>query len=133
MNYKQDPASSNWWLKVADNVPIGYWPPSLFSSLAHKASLVQWGGEVSSTQVKQTPHTGTVMGSGEEARHLYGKAAFIQNIRIMDNSLTLKYPEFVSDLANEPDCYSAYNYAQKIGAEPVFYFGGPGRHPPYCP
>ncbi|KAI9107061.1 hypothetical protein K1719_022589 [Acacia pycnantha] len=27
-----DPSTSNWWLKVVDNIPIGYWPPSLFKT-----------------------------------------------------------------------------------------------------
>lgn len=132
MNYKQDQATGNWWLTVADNITIGYWPPSLFKTLAYKATLVQWGGEVFSLAVRKTPHTATAMGSGEEARQLFGKAAFVQKIRIIDYSLTPKYPESVSDFVNEPYCYSAYDYAKGIRTKPVFYFGGPGRNP-HCP
>lgn len=128
----QDSSSSNWWLKVGHNTPVGYWPAKLFGALSHSAILVEWGGEVFSSQLRKAPHTATAMGSGEEASTLYGNAAFFQNIRIMDYSLSLKYPEFVSPVADEPYCYSANNFV-KYGVEPVFYYGGPGRRPPYCP
>ncbi|KAJ7958325.1 Protein of Unknown Function (DUF239) [Quillaja saponaria] len=128
-----DPNSGNWWLKISKTVPIGYWPPNLFSLLTHSAKLVEWGGEVYSSKIKKAPHTTTAMGSGEFARNLYGNACYIQNVRIMDYSLMLKYPEWVQTYASEEYCYSAYNYIKGYGTEPVFYFGGPGRKPPYCP
>ncbi|KAI4316559.1 hypothetical protein L6164_024532 [Bauhinia variegata] len=127
-----DPDGGNWWLIVNKNVPVGYWPGKLFGYLSHSAILVEWGGQVYSTQIRKTPHTQTAMGSGDFASGLYGNACYMQNVRIMDYSLSLKYPEYVSTWADEAYCYSAQNYV-KYGVEPVFYFGGPGRKPPYCP
>lgn len=117
---------------MKDNIPIGYWPAGLLDSLKSSATLVQWGGQVFSPQVKESPHTGTGMGSGDFADSRYGRACFMYNVRIKDYSLSLKYPEFVSTAAQEPYCYNAINDV-KYGAEPYFYFGGPGRRPPYCP
>ncbi|TKY74930.1 hypothetical protein E2542_SST03695 [Spatholobus suberectus] len=82
---------------------------------------------------KQTPHTGTGMGSGDFANGLRGNACYMSNVRIKDYSLQLKYPEFVSAAADEPYCYNSLNYIKGYGVEPVLYFGGPGRRPPYCP
>ncbi|XP_003603111.3 uncharacterized protein [Medicago truncatula] len=124
--------SGNWWLKVKNNIPVGYWPKELVSNLQSSASLVQWGGQVFSYEVKKTPHTGTQMGSGEEAYNKFGVACYMGGVRIKDNSQALKYPSFVSTHAIEPYCYSAFNDAP-YGKDPVFYFGGAGRRPPHCP
>ncbi|KAK7351259.1 hypothetical protein VNO77_10572 [Canavalia gladiata] len=127
------PNSGNWYLKIKNNVPVGYWPAEILGSLRHSAILVEWGGQVSSTNIKkETPHTGTGMGSGDFANGRYGSANFMRNVRIKDYSQSLKYPEHVNAVADEPYCYSALNDV-KYGVEPVFYFGGPGRKPPYCP
>jgi len=128
----QDAHTGNWYLKLNKNIAVGYWPAEILSSLRHSAILVEWGGQVASGNIKKnTPHTRTQMGSGEFADGRFRDACFMRNIRIMDYSLQLKYPSYVSAMADEPYCYSALNEA-KYGAEPVFYFGGPGRRPPYC-
>ncbi|KAK8698563.1 hypothetical protein V6N13_114675 [Hibiscus sabdariffa] len=125
-----DPQTSNWWLKFGADVPIGYWPAgSLMFYLNHSSTLVEWGGQVYSTNVKKTPHTKTAMGSGRFASGLYGNACFIQNPNIVDFSLSLKYPEWVGTWADEYYCYTAYNYQKSYGTLPVFYFGGPGQNP----
>ncbi|XP_062021427.1 protein neprosin-like [Rosa rugosa] len=56
----KDQNTGNWWLRLGQNVPVGYWPPSLFSYLKQgPATLVEWGREVYSSKVKETrPHTG---------------------------------------------------------------------------
>jgi hypothetical protein len=111
---------------------VGYWPAELLGNLKHSATLVQWGGQVFSYQVKTTPpHTGTQMGSGDEAMSRFGLACYISNVRIKDYSKTLKYPAYVTTYAAEPYCYSALNEAP-YGQDPVFYFGGEGRNN-YCP
>jgi hypothetical protein len=125
--------NGNWWLRVKDKIIVGYWPAEIVGNLQHSATLVQWGGQVFSYKVKTTPpHTGTQMGSGEEASGRFGFACYMTNVRIKDYSQTLKYPTFVSTYAAEPYCYSALNDVQ-YGKDPVFFFGGPGRRPPYCP
>ncbi|KAK7311406.1 hypothetical protein RJT34_09536 [Clitoria ternatea] len=129
-----EPNLGNWYVKVRNNVPVGYFPGEILGSLRHSAIIVEWGGQVSSTNIKQheTPHTGTQMGSGGPASGRYGNACYMRNVRIMDYSLIIKYPEHPSTMAEEPYCYSSLNQAD-YGKEPIFYFGGPGRSPPYCP
>ncbi|OMO66913.1 hypothetical protein CCACVL1_20936 [Corchorus capsularis] len=129
-----DPQSSNWWLKIGNtNISIGYWPAkSLMYYLKHSATLVEWGGQVYSPNVKKTPHTKTAMGSGDFASGLLGSACFIMNARIIDFSQIMKYPQWVATWADEVYCYTAYNYVEGYGSFPVFYFGGPGQNP-NCP
>ncbi|KAG6608393.1 hypothetical protein SDJN03_01735, partial [Cucurbita argyrosperma subsp. sororia] len=122
----QDPQSGNWWLKV-QNQPVGYWPPTLFGYLSHSATLVEWGGEVFSSELKKVPHTGTAMGSGDYAGARAYYASFVSTPRIVDYSLQLKYPERVGTWADEPTCYSVDNFQETYTSEPVFYYGGPGR------
>ncbi|XVE70964.1 hypothetical protein DITRI_Ditri10aG0111900 [Diplodiscus trichospermus] len=127
-----DPQTSNWWLHFGNDIVVGYWPAgSLMFYLKTSSTLVEWGGQVYSPNVKKTPHTKTAMGSGDFASGLWGNACFIDNVRIVDYSLSLKYPEWVGTWADEYYCYTAYNYV-KYGAYPVFYFGGPGQNS-LCP
>jgi hypothetical protein len=72
------------------------------------------------------------MGSGDFANSLWGVASFIKNLRIVDGYILLRYPQWVSHFSEEPYCYTAYNYKKTPAAEPIFYFGGPGRNP-NCP
>ncbi|MCL7031443.1 hypothetical protein MKW94_014341 [Papaver nudicaule] len=127
-----DVNTSNWWLML-NHKEVGYWPGELFVLLRNSAKVVQFGGEVYSETIGKegVRHTSTEMGSGAEARDKSG-AAYIHHIRIIDYSLTEKYPEWVIDYMDEPYCYSAYNYVQYI-KEPEFFFGGHGSHwNPYC-
>ena len=95
--------------------------------LNHSSTLVEWGEEVYSPNVKKTPHTKTAMGSGKFASAQFNNACYMDNVRIVDYSLALKYPEWVGTWADEYYCYTAYNY-EKYGAYPVFFFGGPGQN-----
>ncbi|GMY28828.1 AslB [Fagus crenata] len=127
-----DPNAGRWWLQFQDEV-IGYWPGEILSNLKQKAILVQWGGDVYSKKMKPGhPHTATGMGSGDYASGLWGGACYIKNVRILDYSLQLKYPEWVTTAAEEPYCYNSLNYQRSLAMEPIFYFGGPGRNP-NCP
>ncbi|KAK7853110.1 hypothetical protein CFP56_036866, partial [Quercus suber] len=122
-----DPNTRRWWLQYGDEV-VGYWPPEILNYLKQNAKIVQWGGDVYSKNMKGVkPHTTTAMGSGEYASGLLGEACFIENVRILDYSLQVKYPESVHSMAEEPDCYSSLNYQKSLAYEPMFYFGGPGR------
>ncbi|CAN8277234.1 unnamed protein product [Cochlearia groenlandica] len=122
-----DSDTRNWWLTIGNNV-MGYWPGTLFFYLQHSAIAVQWGGEVYSPNIGITkPHTTTAMGSGEWAYDLWGKASFHTNMRIKDYSLQIKYPNYLSEYADEYDCYSTKLHRKTYMSEPHFYFGGPGR------
>ncbi|XP_019051659.1 PREDICTED: uncharacterized protein LOC104588257 [Nelumbo nucifera] len=121
----KDPYTRNWWLQMGNDIKIGYWPPDIFSGLSHIASSVEWGGQVYSTNVRKIPHTSTAMGSGEFPAFMYGSACYIGHIRILDYSLTWKYPSWVYPLADEYNCYNAFSWIEDT--EPTLYFGGPGR------
>ncbi|CAH8272278.1 unnamed protein product [Arabidopsis lyrata] len=122
-----DPNSGNWWLTCAKNV-IGYWPGTLFTYLKHSATAVQWGGEVHSPNVGKKPHTRTSMGSGQWASYLWAQACYHTNIRIKDYSMQIKYPTYLSEYADEYDCYSTKLHRKTYMSEPHFYFGGPGQN-----
>ncbi|KAJ0031845.1 hypothetical protein Pint_13430 [Pistacia integerrima] len=126
-----DPNSGNWWLQYNNKV-VGYWPANLFSLLKHNAILVEWGGQVFSPSVKKTPHTKTAMGSGEMANALLGNACFIKNVRIIDNSLQLKYPEWVATWGDEYYCYNVFNDVKDYRDGPIFFFGGQPGSNLYC-
>ncbi|KAK9102238.1 hypothetical protein Sjap_019492 [Stephania japonica] len=129
-----DTNTGNWWLGFGPkNITIGYWPGALFSALQHSAVIVRWGGEVYSTKtLGQKPHTTTAMGSGNFAWGLWCHACFIQHIRIRDYSLYWKYPEWEYPMADEADCYGIVSNRPQPLAEPILYFGGPGRNN-FCP
>ncbi|GMY28826.1 hypothetical protein FCV25MIE_24068 [Fagus crenata] len=131
-NQYEDPNAGRWWLQFQDEV-IGYWPGEILSYLKHQAMLVQWVGNVYSKKMKPGhPHTATGMGSRGYSSGLWGAACYINNVRILDYSLQLKYPEWVTSTAEEPFCYNFLNYQRSLAMEPIFYFGGPGRNP-NCP
>ncbi|XP_048133974.1 uncharacterized protein LOC115756789 [Rhodamnia argentea] len=127
-----DPQTSNWWLRLTNNLVVGYFPASLFFYLKRSAIMVNWGGQVHSTMVKKAPHTRTGMGSGEYSEKLYGHACYINHVRIVDFSLALKYPEWVGVYNDEAYCYNGDNHRDGYIGEPVFYFGGPGQNN-FCP
>ncbi|KAJ4959403.1 hypothetical protein NE237_026514 [Protea cynaroides] len=72
------------------------------------ATYVEWGGEVYSPKIGIPPHTGTAMGSGHFASSMFGVASYIKHIRILDYSLSLKYPLWVSAYTDEENCYTAF-------------------------
>ncbi|XP_040956028.1 uncharacterized protein [Gossypium hirsutum] len=124
-----DPNTANWWLKIGKDIPVGYWPAStLMFYLNHSSTMVEWGGQVYSSNVKKKPHTKTGMGSGKFATGLKGNACSILNIAIVDFSMQLKYPQWVGTWADEQYCYTALNYHEGYGKLPIFYFGGPGQN-----
>ncbi|KFK37238.1 hypothetical protein AALP_AA4G231800 [Arabis alpina] len=45
----KDQKTGNWWLRINDDVFMGYWPGSLFNSLGDGATDVQWGGNSGTT------------------------------------------------------------------------------------
>ncbi|KAF9613519.1 hypothetical protein IFM89_008436 [Coptis chinensis] len=128
----QDSNTGNWWLQFGERINIGYWPARLFSLLTHSALYVMWGGEVYSSKIKTSPHTTTQMGSGYYAEGLFGSGCFINNIRIRDYSMSLKFPDWIASASEEVYCYHATIYRPGYLSEPNFYFGGPGRNPS-CP
>nr|CAD1831261.1 unnamed protein product [Ananas comosus var. bracteatus] len=125
-----EPKSGNWsvYREDLDNPQlIGYWPKSLFTALAEKATIVSWGGVVSYPR----DGIGPPMGSGHYSSELQGKAAFVKNIEIFDsNGGSIDLANIAKPDVNRGDCYNvtALVDSRKYGLQDgyLFYFGGPG-------
>ncbi|RDX76387.1 hypothetical protein CR513_43629, partial [Mucuna pruriens] len=126
----KDPYTNNWWVQYGEKTNIGYWPPELFERICYHAQSVEWGGEVYSSTIGSTPHTGTDMGNGQFAS-VPSSSASITRMRIHDNSEFLKIPEWVADYSDEYNCYDV-RFVADYAEDPEFYYGGPGRNP-MCP
>lgn len=118
----QDTRSGHWWLKVYDNIFVGYWPSSLFTTLKDVATDVHWGGEITNNR-DGSQHTTTKMGSG----HFAEKASYFKNIEIVDEGEIMKALVGTSPIMSEENCYNI-----KPGTDvhwgTYFFFGGPGRN-----
>ncbi|XP_031374020.1 uncharacterized protein LOC116188672 [Punica granatum] len=128
---KSDLITSNLWVQYGDGINIGYWPAELFTTLTLTVETVQWGGEVYSSRVGVTPHTATQMGSGEFPDYVWDVSGWVKKMRIRDNSLILKVPEWAGTYTDEYRCYDV-RYVTDYVEDPEFYYGGPGRGP-LCP
>ncbi|KAL5978468.1 hypothetical protein ACLOJK_029585 [Asimina triloba] len=123
----KDVVTHNWWVAVGgdDKNPVGYFPETLFNSLAERASAVLWGGEVFSPGRIKQPQ----MGSGHFPNEGYGKADFMKMVMTVDDQN--KYIDARSNTyvySDEPDCYNVGNpnqYGDKKSRR-FLYFGGPG-------
>ncbi|KMT17961.1 hypothetical protein BVRB_2g033070 isoform C [Beta vulgaris subsp. vulgaris] len=122
----RDPITMNWWLQYQENITVGYWPAEIFEALSATAETVQWGGEVSSSRLGHPGHTSTEMGSGEFPDHTFETSGWIKKIRIQDNSMVLKIPEWLFTYTDDYECYNVYIHREYF-VEPKFYFGGPGK------
>ncbi|MCI52504.1 hypothetical protein A2U01_0073748, partial [Trifolium medium] len=54
-------------------------PVELFTHLANRATMVQWGGEVVNSRANGQ-HTSTQMGSSQFAEDGFGKASYFRNL-----------------------------------------------------
>ncbi|KAL8054362.1 hypothetical protein ABFX02_05G132600 [Erythranthe guttata] len=127
----RDPNTSNWWVQYGERINIGYWPSDLFGWLRSHAETVQWGGEVYSTRVGTHPHTATDMGSGQFPDWVSGMSGSVKRIRVLENNMILRFPQWVFSFTDEYDCYSTY-YISDYVPDPQFFYGGPGQNP-RCP
>jgi hypothetical protein len=112
---------------VQDQV-LGYWPQSIFTHLASKATSISWGGEIYSSG-KEGHHTSTHMGSGHFPSEGYGKASYFRNIQYMDrNGKFIDAGKKLRRHTTKSSCYSSsINVKNKNGGNGTqFYFGGPG-------
>ncbi|KAL3633518.1 hypothetical protein CASFOL_022280 [Castilleja foliolosa] len=128
----KDPNTSNWWVQYGERINIGYWPPDLFGAIRYHAETAQWGGEVYSKRVGTTrPHTATQMGSGRFSDFIFGTSGYVKRMRVLENGMVLRFPQWVNSYTDEYRCYDLY-YISDYVEDPEFYFGGPGKNP-LCP
>jgi len=122
-------AEGKWWLQFDDKV-VGYWPQSIFTHLASKATEVSYGGEIFDS-AQEGHHTSTQMGSGHFPDEGYGKASYFRNIQYVD--VNGKFNDVGQNLGpseTKSSCYSTDIKGGNNGTE--FYFGGPG-YSAQCP
>ncbi|XP_047313237.1 uncharacterized protein LOC124916548 [Impatiens glandulifera] len=128
----KDPKLGNWWMSFGDNTLVGYWPVELFTHLADRATMVEWGGEVVNSRPDGL-HTRTQMGSGRFADDGFGKASYFRNLEVVDSDNSLSSVRDISILAENTNCYNIKSsYTKEWGTH--FYYGGPGSGDnPQCP
>ncbi|XP_039154963.1 uncharacterized protein LOC104417023 [Eucalyptus grandis] len=121
----KDLDTGNWWLLLEPNIFLGYWPSVLFTHLDDHASEVNFGGEIMNTNA-MGKHTSTEMGSGHFAEEGYRKAAYFQQLQVVDGSNELLPVQNAETVVSYPNCYDL-----ERGNDPnwgySFFYGGPGR------
>ncbi|WOL08111.1 hypothetical protein Cni_G16863 [Canna indica] len=116
----------NWWLQFGSQELLGYWPSSIFTSLAGHADEVQFGGEVYNTNPSRS-HTTTQMGSGHFSNEKFGRAAYFRDIQLIDLSFLFVPAASLKVIAEKPNCYDIQmGVDNKWGYH--FYYGGPGKN-----
>ncbi|WOK99894.1 hypothetical protein Cni_G08606 [Canna indica] len=120
-------ADGNWWL-FYETERIGYWPSSLFTSLAGHADDIQFGGLVASNVESGGSHTTGEMGSGHFASEDFKRAAYFRNVGVITSS---ERPEYglhdLPVLAEKPNCYDI-RAVKGHDWGTYFYYGGPGKN-----
>ncbi|KAL8262493.1 hypothetical protein R6Q59_023842 [Mikania micrantha] len=121
----RDPTGGDWWLSV-DGAVVGYWPAALYTYMNQGATMAEWGGEIINSH-EDGYHTSTQMGSGHFAEEGYGKASFVKDIQIIDESNNLRTPGYFQTQVNNKNCYDiVMGSNENSGAS--FSYGGPGRN-----
>ncbi|XP_066335479.1 protein neprosin-like [Miscanthus floridulus] len=125
----KDQKTGNWWLIYGDgHHPVGYWPKELFTYMADAADVVSWFGMVAAARGEPTPP----MGSGQSPDQGEGKAAYFENIRVVDASHNLVVPSLggCQTHVTEPSCYALGHFTNSDdGSGLRFLYGGGGCHP----
>lgn len=121
----KDLDTGNWWLLLEPNIFLGYWPSVLFTHLDDHASEVNFGGEIVNTNA-MGKHTLTEIGSGHFAEEGYRKAAYFQQLQVVNGNNELLPVQNAETEASNPNCYDLEG-----GNDPnwgsSFFYGGPGR------
>ncbi|KAJ8643356.1 hypothetical protein MRB53_005104 [Persea americana] len=117
--------NGNWWL-VVENKTLGYWPSSLFKSMAKNADYIQWEGQIYNS-VPGGKHTSTEMGSGLWPERGPRKAAYFRKCLYYDENISGKTPDYWYETkVSKPKCYGISDVFPSTGGGLAFYYGGPG-------
>ncbi|XP_042442904.1 uncharacterized protein LOC122027957 [Zingiber officinale] len=117
----RDLVEMNWWLQIHGE-PVGYWPKELFGGRFEEAMEVKWIGSVLNSMSDGVSHTPTMMGSGRFPKEGFGKAAFFENVGVMNYLGHYERPMYPKFYQTNKGCYEVDPVVQNI----YFYFGGPG-------
>ncbi|KAK9670025.1 hypothetical protein RND81_13G171400 [Saponaria officinalis] len=117
----------NWSLSITYKgavYPIGYWPKTLFSSMAEVASQIEWGGEIYNPGASKSQPE---MGTGKKATFDDEISAYFTQAKIADENGQYVEPY---DVEEEADCKHFYTVIDAghpgHSAWRVFYYGGTG-------
>ncbi|XP_003602581.3 uncharacterized protein [Medicago truncatula] len=123
LSIRKDPKDGNWWLNYGpgNGIALGYWPSSLFTHLKDNADKIQFGGEIINTKSSGS-HTSTQMGSGHYAEEGNGKAAYINDIQVLDSNNKVIVSPDLKYFVESPNCYTIHKDGKYL------YYGGPGRN-----
>ncbi|RWR73609.1 hypothetical protein CKAN_00190400 [Cinnamomum micranthum f. kanehirae] len=121
----KDLENDHWWFSYFE-VPVGYWPGSLFSNMKPSANLIQWGGQV----LNRSPggrHTNTQMGRGHFPEEGGGKASSFDVCLYFNLQHDVVAPYNFPSVAAKPSCYGISQLGvDKDRAGVGFFYGGPG-------
>ncbi|KAL8204405.1 hypothetical protein R6Q57_010028 [Mikania cordata] len=120
-----DPTGGDWWLSV-DGAVIGYWPAALYTYMNQGATMAEYGGEIINSHVDGY-HTSTQMGRGHFAEEGYGKASYVKDIQIIDESNNLRTPWYFQTQVNNKNCYDIVMGSNE-NSSASFSYGGLGRN-----
>ncbi|KAK9735869.1 hypothetical protein RND81_04G233900 [Saponaria officinalis] len=126
---KKHQDDGNWWFSVMadkeEEVLVGYWPKSLFTSLAEVASQVEWGGEIHNPGASSTQPE---MGSGRVATYSTSQSAFFQRVSIINEDFQYVQPD---NTEKDSDCDAYYRSLDRDSHDPywgrLIFFGGPNE------
>ncbi|KAH7439902.1 hypothetical protein KP509_04G080800 [Ceratopteris richardii] len=113
--------------KQFDVQPVIVWKPAvlLANGLQEKASIVQWGGEITNSFIGNQ-HTSTQMGSGHFPTEGFSRAAYVRSLKIVDSSYSLvDAPRPSVVYTTNSKCYSISPFFNPSWGR-GFFFGGPG-------
>ncbi|KAL5779156.1 hypothetical protein ACOSQ2_009893 [Xanthoceras sorbifolium] len=123
----QDKETGNWWLTYSESdMPVGYWPSSLFANLKDGAQVLGWGGMVS-TNTPQLPPMGN--GDNGEIHSCHFRQVALKYESGTSLNVTMDVPLTV--IGNK--CYRTGGNSYKYDYWGYsFYFGGNGGETKKC-
>ncbi|KAH7658462.1 Neprosin domain-containing protein [Dioscorea alata] len=119
----RDPATLNWWFLCGpDKKLVGYWPNSLFTTLAQYGTRLEFGGTAGYTCNTVFPP----MGSGHFPDEGYSKSCLFQMVKYIDgDSRSDDLPLLEGAPYSNSPCYKAGDFTESGNKDNYFYFGGP--------
>ncbi|XP_021728996.1 uncharacterized protein LOC110696039 [Chenopodium quinoa] len=119
---EKHPDDGNWWLSIymaSSNIQIGFWPKSLFTSLADSAAQIEWGGQINNPG-DRTPDD-PEMGSGIKATDDFTRSAAIFDVSV-DKGVLIPGE---SEIYAECNDYTVYDAGTRDFWGRLIFYGGP--------
>lgn len=114
----------NWWLSISDDkYGIGYWPKTMFTSLADVANQVEWGGEVGI--YTQDSSIVPQMGNGRRAVYDTKYSSYYLHVTVVNEGHHNVNPEDTEKLQNFEQAYNVLDagYQGDYFGRLIFYGG----------